>query len=131
MAKAVHAMIRVRDEERSIGFYRAAFGLEVADRFPFEGFTLVYLRNPEADFELELTVNHDRSQRYDLGDGYGHMAFVVDDLQAEHGRFESLGLSPTAVKELSHGGEALARFFFVQDPDGYRIEVIQRQGRYR
>jgi lactoylglutathione lyase len=58
------------------------------------------------------------------------MAFVVDDLQTEHGRLESLGLSPTAVKELSHKGQPLARFFFVQDPDGYRIEVIQRQGRY-
>ncbi len=131
MAKAVHTMIRVLDEERSVTFYREAFGLEVADRFPFEGFTLVYMRNPEADFELELTVNHGRTEAYQLGDGYGHMAFVVDDVQAEHGRFERLGFTPTAVRELSREGLALARFFFVQDPDGYKIEVIQRQGRYR
>ncbi|HEY8383255.1 MAG TPA: VOC family protein [Microvirga sp.] len=131
MAKAVHAMVRVLDEERSVRFYRAAFGLEVADRFPFEGFTLVYLRSREADFELELTINHGRSEPYGLGDGYGHMAFVVDDLEQEHAHLDQLGLSPTAVKALDHEGQALARFFFVEDPDGYKIEVLQRQGRYR
>lgn len=131
MAKAVHVMVRALDEGRSVRFYQAAFGLEVADRFPFEGFTLVYLRSREADFELELTINHGRSEPYRPGDGYGHMAFVVDDLDREHARFDQLGFSPTAVKTLSHEGQALARFFFVDDPDGYKIEVIQRQGRYR
>lgn len=57
MAKAIHAMIRVLDETRSVSFYQAAFGLDVAERLDFDDFTLVYLRNAEADFELELTVN--------------------------------------------------------------------------
>jgi lactoylglutathione lyase len=131
VAKAIHAMIRVLDEERSLRFYRTAFGLEVADRFAFDGFTLLYLRNQDADFEVELTVNHDRKEPYNLGDGYGHLAFAVDDLEAEHARFEREGLSPRPVKEMGHGGEPLAKFFFVQDPDGYLIEVLQRQGRYR
>ena len=91
MAKAVHSMIRVLDEARSVGFYRDAFGLEVADRFDFDDFTLVYLRNPEADFEIELTVNKGRTEPYALGDGYGHLAVVVDDLDAEHARFDGGG----------------------------------------
>jgi lactoylglutathione lyase len=131
MAKAVHSMVRVQDEQRSIGFYEKAFGLQVADRFAFEGFTLVYLRNHEADFELELTVNHGRTEPYQLGDGYGHLAFVVEDLDTEHQRLESLGFAPTPIRQLDQDGQLLATFFFVQDPDGYKIEVLQRQGRYK
>jgi len=131
VAKAIHTMIRVLEEERSLRFYRTAFGLEVADRFEFDGFTLLYLRNDEADFEVELTVNHDREEPYNLGDGYGHVAFAVDDLEGEHARFEREGLSPRPIKQLEHKSGLKARFFFVQDPDGYMIEVLQRGGRYR
>lgn len=131
MAKAIHSMIRVLDEQRSLAFYDKAFGLKVAERLAFEGFTLVYLSNAESDFELELTINHDRAEPYVLGDGYGHLAFSVDDLEAEHARFEGLGLSPMPLKELKLEGKSPARFFFVQDPDGYKIEVLQRDGRYK
>ena len=130
-AKAIHSMIRVLDEARSVDFYTRAFGLAVADRFAFDGFTLVYLRNPDADFELELTINHDRAKPYELGDGYGHMAFAVDDLATEHARFERDGLKPLAIKEFFRDGALLAKFFFVVDPDGYKIEVLQSHGRYR
>ncbi|WP_425087528.1 VOC family protein [Stappia sp.] len=131
MAKFIHAMIRVLDEARSVEFYRTAFGLEIADRFVFDDFTLIYLRNSEADIEVELTVNHDRSTPYDLGDGYGHMAFCVDDLDAEHARFTAAGLAPRKIVAFNRDGALMARFFFVQDPDGYQIEVLQRHGRYR
>lgn len=131
MAKAIHMMIRVLDEARSVDFYEKGFGLKVADRFDFENFTLVYLRNPENDFEIELTVNKDQTERYDLGNGYGHVAFAVDDLESEHTRFKELGLEPRDIVEFAPGGEVLAKFFFVQDPDGYKIEVLQRAGRYQ
>jgi lactoylglutathione lyase len=131
VAKAIHMMIRVLDETRSVDFYRRAFGLEVADRFEFDGFTLVYLRNRETDFEVELTVNHGRTEPYQLGDGYGHIAFCVDDIDAEHARFERERLGPKPVKEFHRDGALLARFFFVEDPDGYKIEVLQKHGRYR
>lgn len=134
MAKAIHMMIRVLDEARSVAFYDKAFGLAVADRLDFENFTLVYLRNPEADFEVELTVNKGRSDPYDLGDGYGHVAFCVDDLDAEHARLTAEGLGPRKLVEFRPGGpdtDPIARFFFVADPDGYQIEVLQRAGRYR
>lgn len=130
MAKFVHSMIRVLDEARSVDFYARAFGLKVADRLDFETFTLIYLSNSENTFELELTINKDRSEPYELGDGYGHAAFVVDDLDAEHARFEQAGFSPRKLVDFKNGDVPIARFFFVQDPDGYQIEVIQKQGRY-
>jgi len=131
VAKAIHSMIRVLDEARSVDFYRRAFGLDIADRFGFDGFTLVYLRNAEADFEVELTINHGRTEPYALGDGYGHIAFAVDDLAAEHARFLDVGLNPAPIKEFFREGALLAKFFFVTDPDGYKIEVLQKHGRYR
>ena len=131
MAKAIHAMIRVLNEARAVAFYKEAFGLGVADRFEFDGFTLVYLRSEAADFELELTINHERTTPYDLGDGYGHIAFAVADLAAEHARFTAAGLAPRKIVEFERDGKLMAKFFFVEDPDGYQIEVLQRHGRYR
>ncbi|MBT9292747.1 VOC family protein [Prosthecodimorpha staleyi] len=131
MAKAIHMMIRVLEEARSVAFYGQAFGLAVADRFDFDGFTLVYLRNAENDFEVELTINHGRTEPYELGTGYGHIAFAVADLDAEHARFVAAGLNPNPIKEFHRDGGLMARFFFVQDPDGYKIEVLQTHGRYR
>lgn len=124
-------MIRVLDEARSIAFYETAFGMTVADRLDFPTFTLVYLRNAEADFEVELTVNKDQTEPYELGNGYGHVAFCVDDLDAEHARFVEAGLSPRKLVDFAPAGEVIARFFFIQDPDGYEIEVLQRHGRYQ
>ena len=127
----IHSMIRVFDLDKSLEFYTKAFGLDVADRFDFDGFTLVYLRNAENDFELELTHNHGEAEPYSHGSGYGHIAVTVEDLDAEHTRFESLGFAPLDIKEFHRDGSLMARFFFVQDPDGYKIEVLQEHGRYR
>ena len=131
MAKAIHTMVRVLDLDRSIEFYSKAFGLEVADHFDFDGFALVYLRNAENDFEIELTLNKGRAEPYAHADGYGHLAVCVDDLDAEHGRLQDLGLAPLDIKEFHREGALMARFFFLQDPDGYKIEVLQRHGRYQ
>lgn len=131
MAKAIHTMVRVKDEARSLAFYKKAFGLDVADRLDFPDFTLVYLSNSESPYELELTINKGRAEPYNLGDGYGHVAFAVDDLDAEHRRFEAEGLRPRKIVEFDKDGKQLARFFFVEDPDGYKIEVLQKFGRYR
>ena len=90
MAKPVHSMIRVFDEARSLDYYKRAFGLDVADHLKFSDFALIYLRHPSSPFELELTVNFDRKEPYALGDGYGHMAFVIDDIHTEHERFQAV-----------------------------------------
>jgi lactoylglutathione lyase len=131
MAKIIHSMIRVLDEAKSIDFYRDALGLEIADRFPFDSFTLVYLRNAENDIEIELTINHDRTEPYSHGDGYGHVAVAVADLDAEHARMTGAGINPLPIKEFFREGALMARFFFIVDPDGYKIEVLQQHGRYR
>ena len=130
MAKAIHLMLRVLDEARSVAFYRTAFGLTVADRFDFADFTLLYMRNADTEFEVELTINKGRTEPYALGTGYGHLAFTVDDLEAERSRLLAAGLAPKDIKDMSHDGRPLARFFFIEDPDGDKIEVLQRRGRY-
>jgi lactoylglutathione lyase len=131
LAKAIHSMIRVLDEQKSLDFYRVAFGLEIAERLDFETFTLVYLANEESEFELELTINKDRTEPYALGDGYGHLALSVSDLDNEHKRLTEAGLGPNKIVEFNRDGALLARFFFITDPDGYKIEVLQRHGRYK
>ena len=131
MAKVIHVMIRVLDLDRSIAFYQQGFGLEVADRFDFDSFILVYLRNEENDLEVELTLNKDRTEPYDHGDAYGHIAVCVDDLDSEHQRMQDLGFEPRDIVEFNREGQLMARFFFLQDPDGYKIEVLQKHGRYR
>jgi lactoylglutathione lyase len=132
MAKTIHTIVLVLDEARSLAFYKKAFGLDVADRLDFPDFTLVYLSNPETPYEVELTINKGRTERYNLGDGYGHVAFVVDDLDAERARFEAEGLNPRKIVEFNKDGKQIGRFFFVEDPDGYKIEVLQKNlGRFR
>lgn len=130
MTKLAHSMIRVLNESESVFFYQDAFGLTVADRLDFETFTLIYMRAPATDFELELTINKDRDTPYDLGDGYGHIAIIVDDLDTLHQHLTQSGKSPRDIVDFQPGGSRLARFFFVADPDGYQIEVIQRGGRF-
>ena len=131
MAKAIHTMIRVVDEARSLTFYKKAFGLDVVDRLDFPDFVLVYLSNSESPYEVELTINKGRTEPYNLGDGYGHVAFVVEDLDAERRRFEAEGLKPRKIVELNKDGKQIGRFFFVEDPDGYKIEVLEKLGRFR
>lgn len=131
MVKAIHMMLRVRDEQRSIRFYDEVFGLQIADRFDFDRFSLIYLRNAESDFELELTVNRGPTEPYELGTGYGHLAFVVDDLAGERERIVARGHDVGPIKELQHDGAMLARYCFLADPDGYKIEILERHGRYR
>lgn len=130
MAKMIHSMIRVLDEARALAFYQAAFGLSVAERLDFPDFTLIYLSNAETGFELELTVNKGRTEPYALGDGYGHLAVSVADVAAEHARMQAAGLAPRKIVDFAPAGEVIARFFFIADPDGYQIEVLERGGRY-
>ena len=132
MAKLIHTMVRVQDLDRSLQFYRQAFGLEVSHRLDFPEFTLAYLRNAETDEEIELTWNKGRTEPYTHGDGYGHVAVCVDDVKSERQRLVELGMSPNDVREFRNdSGELLARYFFIQDPDGYKIEVLERHGHYQ
>lgn len=130
MMKMVHSCIRVLDDHRSIAWYKAAFDLDVVDQLDFEAFRLTYLANAASGFELELTLNKTRETPYDLGDGYGHLAFVVDDVDAHHDAMTTKGLEVGDLVDFAPGGDLVARFFFATDPDGYKIEVIQKGGRF-
>jgi lactoylglutathione lyase len=130
MTKLVHSMIRVLNEAVSVQFYYDTFGLEVVDRLDFESFTLIYLALPTSTFELELTVNKSRDTPYDLGDGYGHLAVVVDDLEEVHATAAKANSTPGDIVDFRPGGERVARFFFIKDPDGYQIELIEEGGRF-
>ena len=130
MAKMIHSMIRVLEEARSVAFYETAFGLSVAQKLDFESFALIYMSNAETGFELELTLNKDRTEPYDLGDGYGHLAVTVEDVEAEHARLTAAGLAPRKIVEFAPDGQFIAKFFFIADPDGYEIEVLERGGRF-
>ena len=83
------------------------------------------------DRQCPLTLNKGQAEPYTHGDGYGHVAVCVDDARAEHRRFVEQGLEPNDVKEFHRDGGLMARFFFVQDPDGYKVEVLERHGRYQ
>ena len=147
MAKLIHTMIRVHDLDASLKFYREVFNLTPAHRLDFPDFALVYLRNEENDAEIELTWNKGRETPYTHGDGYGHVAVVVDDVShlrksygsavvvddvpARHAELIAAGYEPLPVKEFKSGDELLARFFFILDPDGYKIEVLEKHGHYR
>lgn len=128
--RMIHTCLRVLELERSVQFYQNAFGLKEVARFEFETFTLLYLRDPKSDFELELTTNHGRVEPYDLGDGYGHLALSSSDLDADYLRVKKAGGKPTEIKSLEHDGALLGKFFFASDPDGYKIEVLAREGRF-
>jgi lactoylglutathione lyase len=131
MAKVIHSMIRVLDLERSLTFYADVLDLHEAHRLDFPDFALVYLRNDDNDFEIELTLNKGREEAYTHGSGYGHVGVVVPDAQAARADLLDKGYAPAEVKEFKRGDELLARFFFIQDPDGYKIEVLERHGHYQ
>jgi lactoylglutathione lyase len=126
--KMAHTMIRVLDLEKSLTFYKDVLGFEEVRRNdqPEGRFTLVYLGDgsPEGH-QLELTYNYDQVVPYDLGTGYGHLALGVDDLEAAHANHQAGGYHPTPLKGLS--GDGKPRFYFLTDPDGYKIEIIRNK----
>ena len=122
----VHACYRVMDLEESIDFYQKALNLEISRErdFPEYEFTLVYLKSPEGDFEIELTYNYDRKEPYTVGNGYSHIAVTVDDIKKSHQRHKDLGYEVSELKSLSE--EASGGYYFLTDPGGYRTEIIQK-----
>jgi lactoylglutathione lyase len=121
-----HTRLRVLDSDRSLSFY-AQLGYEYRGRFQFETAYNIYTGLPEGPDTLELTVNLDRSDPYDLGDGYNHVAITVPDLDALLAALAQEGIHPE--KPAFHpGGRAEYRIAFVQDPDSYRIELIDGGG---
>ena len=126
--RILHTMLRVGDLDRSIAFYTDVLGMKLLRRqdYPEGRFTLAFVGfGPEADHAvLELTHNWD-TPRYDLGNGFGHVAIEVADAAAACAEIKRLG--GKVVREagpMKHGSTVIA---FVEDPDGYKIELIERK----
>jgi len=121
--KFVHTCYRVKDLEASVTFYQDAFGFEETRRadFPEHQFTLVYLTLPGDTMELELTYNYDHPG-YEIGTGYGHIALTTPDLEDLHAKHQAAGYDVTDLKGLPGTPPG---YYFVVDPDGYKIEVIR------
>ena len=126
MSKIIHAMIRVLDLDRSMRFYGDLLALRESHRLEFPDFALVYLRNDENGFELELTLNRGQEEPYTHGSGYGHIAIAVVDAYQTCLEIRQLGGKVTREAGPMKGGTAVIAF--VEDPDGYKIELIQRPG---
>ena len=119
MTKFYHFNFNVVDLERSLAFYKQALGLEpVLEKAADDGsFRLVYLGQPESDFQLELTWLRDRGDRpYDLGECEFHLAFLTDEYDALHRRHQEMGCICFENPEMG--------IYFIQDPDGYWIEIV-------
>jgi lactoylglutathione lyase len=119
----IHTCYRITDVERSVAFY-TALGFEERRRMPIREEAInVFLGLPGDDDRLELTYNFG-VENYELGTGYGHIAVTVDDMAATLERLAGEGIEPErAPYRVREGGSLLC---FVRDPDGYRIELIDR-----
>ncbi|MFT3807631.1 VOC family protein [Arenimonas sp.] len=121
--KYLHAMVRVRDLDASMAFYRDALGLVETRRkdYPQGRFTLVYLSAPEnPEIEIELTYNYD-DEDYGGARNFGHLAFAVDDIYALCRRMQSKGIVISRPPRDGH-------MAFVRSPDGISIELLQKGG---
>lgn len=130
MFRLVHVMIRVLNAERSEAFYRDCFGFYRVKKIEFVGFSLIYLADEQSDCMIELTVNAAREEPYAHGEAYGHIGLTTDDLERSHAAITAAGHAPGPIRSLAGPGGFSARFFFVTDPDGYKIEVLERGGMY-
>ena len=122
----LHTMIRVGNLDRSLDFYTRLLGMSLRDRreFPDGRFTLAFLRYGDDGAEIELTHNWDTTE-YDPGTGFGHLAIAVPDIYAACERLAQEGVKiPRSPGPLKGSTTILA---FIEDPDGYRIELIEKK----
>ena len=120
----IHTMLRILDEDRSLAFYRA-LGFEETSRKRVGGdtATVIFLALPGDGERLELTLNDGRTEPYELGEAYGHIALSVDDMDAELAALAAKGIEPERPPYASRpGGSTIC---FIRDPDGYRIELVE------
>lgn len=120
----IHTCYRITDIDRSVAFYEA-LGFEEKGRHPIrDEATNVFMSLPDdvGEPRLELTYNHGRTEPYDLGTGYGHIAITAPDLDATLRALSEQGIEP----ERPPYTVGRSRLCFVRDPDGYRIELIER-----
>jgi lactoylglutathione lyase len=130
MAEYLHTMVRITDPEKSRAFYEAlgfdfSRDMDIVRNGEVEA-TNYFFSMGEDENVLELTFNHD-GRTYEMGDAYGHIAIAADDLDESLSRLKEQGIEPE--REPYRVREGGSRLCFVRDPDGYRIELIDRSGK--
>ncbi len=124
----IHTCYRILDPEKSIDFYVNALGMKKVGEMHFSDATN-YFFAMEGDAGapmLELTHNHDRREPYDPGEGYSHVAFTVDDLEGTVAKLKERGVEVALEPKTMTVEEHDYRIAFIVDPDGYRIELLER-----
>jgi lactoylglutathione lyase len=124
----LHTMIRVRDLDKSLKFYADLLGMKVLRQrdYPTGKFTLAFVGYGEeaGNTVIELTHNWEQAEPYNLGTAFGHLAIGVPDVYKTCERLATAGVKiPRPAGPMAHGGSVIA---FIEDPDGYRIELVQR-----
>ena len=128
-AQMLHTMIRVKNLDKSIDFYTGLLGMKLLRRNDYPGgkFTLAFVGygDESSNAVIELTHNWGQEEAYDLGNGFGHVAIGVPDIYGTCEKLEAAGASiPRPPGPMMHGTTVIA---FVDDPDGYKIELIERK----
>ena len=124
----IHTCYRILDSEKSQDFYVNKLGMKKLGKMDLGSATNHFFAMEEdaSSPMLELTHNHDRTEPYDKGDGYAHVAFKVDDLESTVGSLKEQGVTVTLEpKTLTADGHDY-KIAFIEDPDGYKIELVQR-----
>jgi lactoylglutathione lyase len=126
VSELIHTCYRILDIDRSVDFYEK-LGFEEMARFPIGDEAInVFMGLPNDGARLELTWNRGQREPYEIGTGYGHVAVTVEDLDGTLGELAGVGIEPEKPPyTVRDGGNRLC---FVRDPDGYRIELIERGG---
>ncbi len=118
--KLAHTMIRVKDLDESLRFYTEFLGLQEVRRHTIgDEATLVFLSDDDEHYFIELTYNHD-GRDYELGNQFGHLAFLVSDLEAVVKEIEARGWWYRRSRP-----ELTSQYVFVKDPSGYDVEILQ------
>jgi len=120
----IHTCYRILDVDRSVAFY-SALGFEERRRLPIRDEAInIFMGMPDDSPELELTYNLGRTEPYEIGTGYGHIAITAEDLDGTLAQLKQQGIEPERPPYTVRDGGS--RLCFVRDPDGYRIELIER-----
>jgi len=122
--KLAHTMLRTGSPEEMIEFYKKAFGFELREKKEMETFTLYFLQSEDQSAELELTYNHGKDDRYEKGEGFGHIAIHTDENQELQEAYEKA--VEAGGKDYRPPEECPGNYAFVKDPEGYEIEILGR-----